>query len=77
MAKPSASSVPRISFSGSAMPASFSTRPNEKPMTVFGSGGAPATLALDGLPPATSSIMAVARSRPGLMKAGSTPRSKR
>ena len=48
-----------------------------KPMTVLASGGAPATLRLDGVPPATSSIMAVARSRPGRMNAGSTPRSKR
>ena len=51
--------------------------PKEKSMTVLDSGGAPATFAFDGLPPATSSIMAVARSRPGRMKAGSTPRSKR
>ena len=38
MAKPSASSVPRISFSGSLMPASFSTWENEKLTTVLGCG---------------------------------------
>jgi hypothetical protein len=59
--------VPRICFSGSLMPASFSTWENAKLTTVFDTGGAPATLALDGLPPATSSIRAVPRSRPGRM----------
>ena len=37
----------------------------------------PRPCACDGVPPATSIIMAVARSRPGRMNAGSTPRSKR
>ena len=77
MAKPSASRMARICFSSSLMPASFSTSAKGKVMTVLASGGAPATLRLDGVPPATSIIIAVARSRPGRMKAGSTPRSKR
>ncbi len=76
-AKPSRSSVARICFSSSLMPPSFSTCAGAKLMTVLVSGGAPATLRLEGVPPATSSIMAVARSRPGRMNAGSTPRSKR
>ena len=75
--KPSASSVRRISASGSLSPISFSTRANSK-STVNGLiGGLPAIFFFDGVPPATSSIMRVARSRPGSMKAGSTPRSKR
>ena len=40
-------------------------------------GGLPAIRLFDGAPPATSIINRVARSRPGSMKAGSTPRSKR
>ena len=51
MANPSASRVPRICFSVSLVPVSFSTCENEKLTTVFDTGGAPATLRLDGSPP--------------------------
>ena len=39
-----------------AMPPSFCDQPKGKSMTRLASGGAPATFALDGVPPATSSI---------------------
>ena len=39
--------------------------------------GVPATATSDGVPPHSSSTIAVASSSPGSMKAGSTPRSKR
>ena len=59
-------------------PPSFSTRPRSKVDDRLGRRAARRRpCAFDGVPPATSSIMAVARSRPGRMKAGSTPRSKR
>ena len=74
---PSAASVLRMVAVSSVSPVSLATRAKSN-ATVNGLiGGAPATRFFDGVPPATSSIIAVARSSPGSMNAGSTPRSKR
>ena len=75
--KPSFSSTRRISGSDSLMPASRGNSLSGKSMTVSFGVGSPATTISDGSPPQRSSTICVASSRPGSMKFGSTPRSKR
>ena len=76
--KPSFSSTRRTSGSGSFRPASrgSSLRGKSMAFSAFGAGS-PATTISEGSPPQKSSTICVASSRPGTMKLGSTPRSKR
>ncbi len=60
-----------------SMPASRCNSLSGKSMTVSFGVGSPATTISDGVPPHRSSTICVASSRPGSMKSGSTPRSKR
>ena len=60
-----------------SMPASRFGSVSGKSMTLSGIGTSPATVISDGVPPQSSITMRVASSRPGSMKAGSTPRSNR
>ena len=75
--KPRRSSTRRISGSGTSRPASRLSSDSGKSMMRSGGSALPATVISDGVPPHSSSTMRVASSRPGSMKAGSTPRSKR
>ncbi len=54
-----------LACAGTLMPPSFSTRPRSNTIALRVSGTLPATVAFDGLPPATFMIICVARSRPG------------
>ena len=75
--KPSRSSTRRISACGTVRPARRLSSDSGKSMTRSRGSALPATVASDGVPPHKSSTMRVASSKPGSMKAGSTPRSKR
>ena len=77
MTKPRRLRMPRISGSGTSMPASRFTSVSGKSITRSSPYGLPTTTFSDGVPPQISITIRVAISRPGTMKAGSTPRSKR
>ncbi len=75
--KPSFSRVRRTSAKGSLRPDSRGNSLKGKSITTSFGVGSPATIVSDGSPPVSSMTICVASSRPGSMKLGSTPRSKR
>ena len=75
--KPSADRILRLSPSAMARPDRRGMRAKSKEKVERPAGGSPATRALEGLPPASFTIVSVARSSPGRTNSGSTPRSKR
>jgi hypothetical protein len=76
-AKPSRSSTRLASGSATSRPARRGSSVSGKSITRCGASGLPATVICDGSPPQILSTILVASSRPGSMKAGSTPRSNR
>ncbi|CKX95133.1 Uncharacterised protein [Mycobacterium tuberculosis] len=75
--KPRCARIRLISGSGTSMPASRFTSVTGNSMMRSSPWLLPATTISDGVPPHRSITNFVAISRPGTMKAGSTPRSKR
>ncbi len=75
--KPSASRILAISAGSSVRPVRRATSLSGKAMRTSGSGTAPASVTAEAVPPQWASTIAVARSRPGRVPAGSMPRSKR
>ena len=75
--KPSFSSTSRTSFKESLSPASRGNSLKGKSMIVSCGVGSPAMMTSEASPPQKSITNCVASSRPGSVKAGSTPRSKR
>ena len=75
--KPRCPSTRRTSVRGTSRPVRRLISLRGKSMTRSSACGLPETVTSDGVPPTRSSTIWVASSRPGTMKAGSTPRSKR
>ena len=75
--KPRWPSTRLTSVRPTSRPARRGSSSSGKSMMRSGASALPATVTCDGSPPQKSITIAVASSRPGSMKAGSTPRSKR
>ncbi len=75
--KPSSARISACSARPISMPTRLATREGRSGYVRAVSGTAPAITTRDGSPPQMSRIMAVPRSTPAGVKAGSTPRSNR